>query len=255
MELSITNKHQRDEDIVFDEEPHIYYIKGSSDNISVTTFVHSNLFPHFDADKIISKMMKSRNWEKSKYYGKTSDEIKEEWEKNRVESSEAGTEMHKSIELFYNNETVNNSSIEYQYFLRFNEEHKDELIPYRTEWIVFDEETKFAGSIDMVYKRKNGNDKNLVIYDWKRSKKITDENNFERGYAPVEHLPNSNYWHYSLQLNIYKKILEKNYNKIIDEMYLLSLHPNNTSYIKIKVPLLEEEVDNIFNLRKIMCQK
>ena len=255
MELSITNKHQRDKDIIFDEEPHIYYIKGSDDNISVTTFVHSNLFPQFDADKIISKMMKSRNWEKSKYYGKTPDEIKEEWEKNRVESSEAGTEMHKSIELFYNNEIVNNSSIEYQYFLKFNEEHKDELVPYRTEWIVFDEETKFAGSIDMVYKKKNGNDQNLIIYDWKRSKKITDENNFERGYPPVEHLPNSNYWHYSLQLNIYKKILEKNYNKIIDEMYLLSLHPNNASYIKIKVPLLEEEVDNIFNLRKIMCQK
>ena len=107
MELSITNEHPRDKEIVFDEEPHIYYIKGSNDNISVTTFVHSNLFPHFDADKVISKMMKSRNWEKSKYYGKTPDEIKDEWEKNRVESSEAGTGMHKSIELFYNNEIVN----------------------------------------------------------------------------------------------------------------------------------------------------
>lgn len=255
MELSITNEHPRDKEIVFDEEPHIYYIKGSNDNISVTTFVHSNLFPHFDADKVISKMMKSRNWEKSKYYGKTPDEIKDEWEKNRVESSEAGTGMHKSIELFYNNEIVNNSSIEYQYFLKFNNDHKDELVPYRTEWIVFDEETKFAGSIDMIYKKKNGDDKHLIIYDWKRAKKITDENNFERGYSPVEHLPNSNYWHYSLQLNMYKKILEKNYDKIIDEMYLLSLHPNNSAYIKIKVPVLKEEVENIFNLRKVMCQK
>ena len=255
MELSNKNFHERDQYIVFDEEPHIYYIDGSSDNISVTTFVHSKLFPHFDSDKVISKMMKSKNWEKSKYYGKTAEEIKNEWEKNKIESSEAGTKMHKSIELFYNNEMVDNSSIEYQYFLKFNEEHKNELHPYRTEWIVYDKETKFAGSIDMLYKKNINDDKHLIIYDWKRCKKITDENNFERGFPPVEHLPNSNYWHYSLQLNIYKKILEKNYGKIIEEMYLLSLHPNNPSYIKIKVPVLKEEVDNIFSLRKALIHE
>ena len=57
MELINKNPHPRDKEIVFDEEPHIYYIKGSSDNISVTTYVHNNLFPHFDSDKIIKKMM------------------------------------------------------------------------------------------------------------------------------------------------------------------------------------------------------
>lgn len=254
MDLSITNSHPRDNFISFDEKPHLYYIKGSNDNISVTTFIHSNLFPHFDADKIISKMMKSRNWKQSKYYGKTPDEIKEEWNTKSVESSEAGTAMHKCIELFYNNKSVDNHSIEYQYFLKFNNDHKDDLIPYRTEWIIFDEETKLAGSIDMLYKTQKNDDKHLIIYDWKRTNKITDENLFERGYAPLEHLPNSNYWHYALQLNIYKKILEKNYDKVIDEMYLLLLHPNNNSYIKIKLPVLKEEIENIFNIRKMMCQ-
>ena len=65
---------------------------------------------------------------------------------------------------------------------------------------------------------------------------ISQKMDFEKGFPPVEHLPNSNYWHYSLQLNIYKKILEKNYDKVIDEMYLLSLHPNNSGYLKIKFP-------------------
>ena len=254
MELEIINSHNRDKNIVFDEGPHIYYINGSSDNISVTTFVHNHLFPHFDSDKIIERMMKSRNWENSKYFGQTPDEIKAGWEKNKIEASEAGTAMHRSIELFYNNESVDNSSIEYQYFLKFNDKHKEDLEPYRTEWVVYDEETKLCGSIDMLFKKKKGDDKNLIMYDWKRSKKITDENNFEKGFPPVEHLPNSNYWHYSLQLNIYKKILEKNYDKVIDEMYLLSLHPNNSGYLKIKVPDLSEEVNNIFNLRKLMIQ-
>lgn len=254
MELEISNSHNRDTNIVFDEGPHIYYINGSSDNISVTTFVHNHLFPHFDSDKIIERMMRSCNWQNSKYYGQTPDEIKEGWEKNKIEASEAGTAMHRSIELFYNNETVDNSSIEYQYFLKFNEKHKEDLIPYRTEWVIYDEETKLCGSIDMLFKKKKSDDKHLIMYDWKRSKKITDENNFEKGFPPIDHLPNSNYWHYSLQLNIYKKILEKNYGKVIEEMYLLSLHPNNVGYLKIKVPDLTDEVENIFNLRKLMIK-
>ena len=40
LKLEKINKHVRDERIVFDEEPHIYYVDGKSDNISVTTFIH-----------------------------------------------------------------------------------------------------------------------------------------------------------------------------------------------------------------------
>ena len=98
----------------------------------------------------------------------------------------------------------------------------------------------------MVFKKNKEDGNHLVIYDWKRVKNIQDENRFERGFKPINHLPNSNYWHYSLQLNIYKRILEKNYDKIIDAMYLLWLHPNNKSYIEIKVPDLSTEIDNLF---------
>jgi hypothetical protein len=30
------------------------------------------------------------------------------------------------------------------------------LKPYRTEWTIYDEELKIAGSIDMVYEKPNG---------------------------------------------------------------------------------------------------
>lgn len=246
MELEKENHHPRDKDIIFDEEPHIYYIKGSTDNTSVTTFV-KKMFPHFDADKVINKMMKNPDqWKKNKHFDKSVEEIKKEWELEAKKTSEEGTQLHKDIELFYNNNPTNNYSQEYQYFLEFNENIKNKLIPYRTEWIVFDEDYKIAGSIDMVFKKNKEDDKHLVIYDWKRVKNIQDENRFERGFKPINHLPNSNYWHYSLQLNIYKRILEKNYDKIIDEMYLLWLHPNNKSYIEIKVPDLSTEIDNLF---------
>ena len=71
--LAKLNPHERDTRIVFDEGPHIYHIDGNSDGyMSVTTFNHSH-FDHFDADKIITNMMSSKNWPQSKYYGQTPD--------------------------------------------------------------------------------------------------------------------------------------------------------------------------------------
>ena len=64
-------------------------------------------------------------------------------------------------------------------------------------------------------------------------------------------MPNSNFWHYSLQLNTYKAILEKNYDVTVKEMYLVCLHPENknNSYQLFKVPDLQTEIQDLFNLR------
>jgi hypothetical protein len=101
--LAKLHPHERDERIEFDEGPHIYYIDGSSEGyISCTTWNHSH-FEHFNADKIIDKMMSSSSWQPgNKYYGKTKDEIKAMWDKNRDESASAGTKMHYDIECYYN---------------------------------------------------------------------------------------------------------------------------------------------------------
>ena len=99
--LQQINAHTRDSHITFDEGPHIYTIDGSSDYISVTTWVHS-FFRTFDADKVIDKMMNSKNWTNNKYYGKTKDEIKQEWEVNRDDAAKKGTQLHFEIETFYN---------------------------------------------------------------------------------------------------------------------------------------------------------
>ena len=59
--LQKKNPHERDTHITFDEEPHIYTIDGDSNYMSVTTWNHKH-FEQFDADKIIGRMMKSKNW-------------------------------------------------------------------------------------------------------------------------------------------------------------------------------------------------
>ena len=250
--LAKKNAHERDSHITFDEGPHIYTIDGDSGFTSVTTWNHSH-FEHFDADAIIANMMRSPNWQLGhKYYGMTPDEIKASWDKNRDEAAAAGTKMHYDIECYYNNMEVHNDSVEYNYFKKYLESY-GHLKPYRTEWMVYHEELRLAGSIDMVYECDDGSG-DLLIYDWKRCRDIKKVDGFGKcaNKDCIEHLPDTNYWHYCLQLNTYKAILEEKYGKKIRELYLVCLHPDNKnkSYQRIKVVDLQKEVQELFQLRK-----
>lgn len=242
--LAATNPHPRDNCIRFDELPHIYYVNSVKVDTSVTSFVHK-YFPHFDAKRIAKMCVAKGKRETTKYTNMTYEEILDQWEENRIQSTTAGTLLHKTIEDFYNGVEVSNDTPEFGYFMNFNSTFKNELIPYRTEWEVFHEELDLAGSIDMVYR---DNDNNFMIYDWKRSKEIKKNSN-EYGYPPLDHLPNCNFWHYSLQLNVYKYILESKYDMNIKEMYLVVLHPDEFNYRRIQVPNLQEEVNSMVNAR------
>jgi ATP-dependent exoDNAse (exonuclease V) beta subunit len=140
-------------------------------------------------------------------------------------------------------------SLEWKYFLRYVNDFPD-FEPFRTEWLIFHEELKLAGSIDMVYRNQ---DDTLMIYDWKRSKGISEANPFCKfaETSCIKHLPDTNYWHYSLQLNIYKTILEEKYNKQITSLYLVRLHPDaeEDTYERIPVPNLSKEVKLLFQKR------
>ena len=243
--LKTINKCELDKHITFDEKPHIYTINGDSNYKSVTSWNHSH-FEKFNADNIIKKMMNSRNWENSKYFGMSKNNIKFKWEKEGKEASEAGTKMHYDIECFYNKINVSNDSTEFKYFLNFHNDNKN-LKPYRTEWMIYDKELKLAGSIDMIFINDDGS---LSICDWKRSKEIRKTNKWQSSTTEcINHLEDCNFNHYSLQLNTYKYILENNYDEVISDMYLLCLHPINDNYLKIKVPDLSKEVNNLMKLR------
>jgi hypothetical protein len=249
--LSKKHFHPRDNDISFQEEGHIYTILGEKGTyISTTTFVHQQ-FSHFDADAIIDSMVKNGRLEdpSNKYYQMTREQIKEMWRKNGEEASGKGTQMHYDIECFSNGQEVVNDSIEYKYFLNFRNDFSH-LIPYRTEWMVYYEEYKLCGSIDMIY--ENTLTGGLEIYDWKRSREIEYDSNFGKTAKTkcISHFPDSNYWTYTVQLNTYKKILEEKYDKKITGMYLLCLHPNYTNYERIEVRHYEKEMNNLFELRK-----
>jgi len=251
--LEYLHWHPRDDHISFEEGPHIYTVLGQRNKYtSVTTWNHSH-FAHFDADKIIENMKKSKKWNDpiaNKYYGMTDEQIKQAWDDNRDQAAAAGTKMHLDIENYYNQIPVNNTSIEFQFFERFLKDYPN-LKPYRTEWMIYCEEIKLSGSVDMVYENPDGT---LLIYDWKRCKEIKYEDNFNNTTAITEcirHVPDTNFWHYALQLNTYKMILEKKYDKRVVGLYLVCLHPDNPYkiYDRIEVPFMEKEMEDLYNLR------
>jgi len=102
----------------------------------------------------------------------------------------------------------------------------------------------------MVYENENGD---LLIYDWKRCKEIAYDSNFGKCSSTqcIKHLPDTNYWHYALQLNMYKTILEHKYDKKVVGLYLICLHPDSgyKNYDRIEVPFLEKEMADLLEVR------
>jgi ATP-dependent exoDNAse (exonuclease V) beta subunit len=270
--LSSIYPHPRDKNIEFYEETHKYTIitDPNSKYTSVTTWVHEH-FPKFNSDLIIKNMMKGKGWKEGhKYWGMTPQEIKAQWNTNKDNVANAGTDLHYDIECFMNDkrflfkythkelyEIYNSDNSEdkkkekpkeWQYFINFVKD-TPQLKPFRTEWTVYDEDLKLAGSIDMIYENDDGT---LSIYDWKRCKEITRINNFNKFALKecINYMPDSNFWHYCIQLNTYKAILERKYNKVIKELYLVRLHPDaeENNYELIKLPMITKEINELFDL-------
>jgi hypothetical protein len=265
--LQFNNREIRDNHIRFYSKGHKYEILSDlrSKYTSVTTWNKSH-FPKFDADAVIANIMRGKNWNPdNKYWGQTAEQIKASWFASGASVADAGTNLHEQIEQFMNNSVLapgyNHAQLlehymstkdtvergpEWQFFLKFVEDHPS-FKPYRTEWMIFDEDVKLAGSIDMVYENPDGT---LSIYDWKRAKEITKDNNWNK-YALnpiIGEMPDTNYWHYSLQLNTYKHMLERKYGKKVTNLCLVRIHPDHPeqTYELLPVPILTKEMEELF---------
>jgi hypothetical protein len=183
--------------------------------------------------------------------------------RNRVDDAELG-----------NDEPVlewNEAIIESLQIKDFWENHVPQanIVPFRSEWVIWDEIYKIAGTIDaLIY---NPTTNGFWIYDWKRVSKglCVDIDALRYGYQllddewlsevaswttkmnkPVNELNDTKYWKYSLQLNIYKSILERCYGLKIDGMMLVQIHPSLSEINYHRVVNLDEPIRKILEIRK-----
>ena len=150
-----------------------------------------------------------------------------------------------STQFFYNGAFVKvnkdvSINVEISYFKNFLKDNP--ITPFRTEWHIFDMDLKLAGTVDLLC--RNGN--HYDIYDWKRSRKASPhETVWQNGINGLQHIPDISFYRYALQQNLYKYILEKNYGIIIENMYIVVLHPMFENYQKFKIPNMSKEVSII----------
>lgn len=236
--------------ISFNKEEHKYTVNGE-ECISVTTLIGS-WFKKFDPKKALASI---RAKPKPIYNGMTDDEILLKWETDGIEAARLGNELHEKIEHYLKGDLSMDyfkdrsaTDVEYGYALQFMEDNR--LVTKEVEWRVGNEELKIAGTIDYAAQNKDGT---IDLYDWKRSSNVSSINDSEYvGYSIVpelSHIPDRCYWRYTIQLNLYKFLIEKKGYKV-RRMYIVCFHPNNLGYQKYQVSDLD--LENVLNrIRKV----
>ena len=170
----------------------------------------------------------------------TDREIIHSWKEIAAHGAQQGEKMHEQFEELLNGCSIDQHTPETRllgHFLR----QLSTARAYRTEWKIYSSAYNIAGAIDFVTVSPEGN-KQLI--DWKRTKNMKRKHEHNNKYMlhPLAHLPDCALTHYRLQLNMYKYILEYEYQQKVDAMYIVGTHPDNgeTPWVEL-VPNLQRE--------------
>lgn len=225
--------------ISLDAATHTYTIDGDSTYTSVTTKV-SCWFKSFNPDKCIRGMRARPNWPQSKYVFMTDDEIKSAWTLEGDKAAALGTAMHESIEDYFKFGKPMGTLPEHLQFMQFIKDSN--LTVHESEWRLCNKPLKIVGTIDFASKNKDGT---INLYDWKRTNKMLKSYGFSTEDAFM-HIPDSKYWRYTMQLNLYKWLAESNGYRV-HHMYIVCFHPDTLTYQKFQVA--ELNLENVLNTR------
>lgn len=225
-------KYSKDKKVAFNQESHSYFL-GEKRLTSVTTLI-SKFKNDFDSDFHSKRIAEKR--------GVTQDEVLLEWSEKAKRSCDIGTAIHKIFEDYCEGKyslTNGELSFEYmplpaEYFLEFDQKRKvslqfitdffisGRLNPVYTEHIVYN--NILAGQIDMVCVCPKGN---YYIIDFKTNSTIDTYSYGKQMKGIMKNYPDANFYHYSLQLSVYKQMIKEN----IKHMYLIHIMPDKYKLI------------------------
>jgi hypothetical protein len=241
-------------DITFYDEPHKYFLSGK-ELISVTTLIGKYHEP-FDEDY----------WSgyKATEYNLTPEEVLRAWKFINRKGTIKGSAIHDYAENLFQNK-----KFEYPKQLIYNEfgfdpihdayqktkKHVDKfysdvqgrLIPIRTEHVIFDRESLIGGMYDILF--YNVKAKEFQIWDNKTNKELTLRMESRHLINDLYMLEDSDLELYSLQLGLFKYIIEKNTSIKLGKSYIIWFSHNNPTYQIIEAKNRSYYVDIIVKNR------
>jgi ATP-dependent exoDNAse (exonuclease V) beta subunit len=196
----------------------------------------------------------------------TEEEVKRDWKYKNNHATFEGSTLHDYIENYMSNrvfpypekspeglqftEIEETFNVMKQYALNFYNDSvaSGKLIPVKSELVVGDSELNLTGMIDQLF--WNVKHECLQIWDWKTNTKLNMKNDFGNKLNHILYmLDDCEYETYSLQLNIYKKIVERNTNLKLGDSYLVWFNEENPNYEIIKCNDYGNIVDEMFKFK------
>lgn len=217
----------------FYEDTHTYYYHDRKVKQSVTQFI-KKYYPEFDSESISKKYALK--------HGLTQEEVLAEWKRKGDISALSGTAIHTWLEnakrgkvlkidfssadeLGIGKEVRDRFEILLPKAQAFHKDTLGKLYPIQLEFTVGMEDL-IAGNIDCLCWNEHAQE--IQIWDYKNTKEISQTNYFNN-YCnpPFNHILDCNFIHYSIQLNIYKALLQR-IGIPVGNMYLVHFDYNVT---------------------------
>ena len=241
-------------DFKFFKEDHHYEFKGKKIGISVTSLIEQYA-NEFDAQLIAEKSAAKEN--------KTVQQILNEWKYKNEFSCRKGSTCHEYVQSLWSKEQwiydEFDKTIQYKDAVNkikkqaenFYNDYKEILEHIYDEFIIGSEEYDIASAVDHLFLNKTNN--HLVLIDYKTNSDIHKSEKYAKLMkVPLQDLKDFTLNHYFIQLSIYKFIIEKYTNLIIDEMYIIYMSENAKNYEIIEIPYLKKQVIKILENRRVM---
>jgi hypothetical protein len=241
-------------DVTFYDEPHKYFLDGK-ELISVTTLIHK-----------YQEEFQEDFWAEIKgcQHDLTPNQVKRAWRFINKKGTIKGSAIHDYAEnLFQNKEfeyplqTIVNEFgfdpvlTEYNttkmHVDKFYNDVRGKLIPIRTEFVVYDRESLIGGMLDMLFFNVKAGE--FQIWDWKTNKKFDREEKSRHLLNELCMIEDCDLEIYSLQLELYKYIIEKNTGIKLGDSYVVWFSHNNSTYEVIKTKNRRYDIETIVNLR------
>ena len=211
-----------DTNINLEEKTHEYTLLDRTDVsfTSVTTFIEE-FFEGFDALKIAEKLINNY----PKYAGRTVESLIADWDA----AADHGTKVHHEIEQWIKDgiDPIDIKAINGKDWLNDYKLKSD--IDILSEVIVYSTELSIAGTVDIL--AKDNSTGLYEIIDWKTSKKIEMVSYGQKmgTHEITKNIMDCNFYHYSLQLSLYRYILETYYGLKIHNQLIAQLHDDGVN--------------------------